>query len=164
MVTEHASDFLTRLRQSWRRAVSRRRTIGELAAYPPGELTRIASDVGLSGKDLWHLCCGHMGPSALLPQRLQLLGIDPEFVRHAAPTTFRDLARVCASCKASRRCARFGLRRRPSRAGRLLLEQPDHRRPDGARGWTHGTIMKEKGGQHALVDDTSCRTTSDAHA
>jgi hypothetical protein len=106
MVTEHASDFLTRLRQSWRRAVSRRRTIGELAASAPGELTRIASDVGLSGEDLRHLCCGHMGPSELLPQRLQLLGIDPEFLRHAAPTTFRDLARVCASCKASRRCAR----------------------------------------------------------
>ena len=31
---------------------------------------------------------------------------DPEFVRHAEPTTFRDLARVCASCQASRRCAR----------------------------------------------------------
>src|SRR4249919_1060218 len=106
MMVEHASDFLMRLRQTWRRAISKRRAINELAACPPGELRRIASDVGLSGDDLRQLCLGHNGPSELLPQRLQLLGIDPEFVRHAAPTTSRDLARVCASCKASRRCAR----------------------------------------------------------
>ncbi|MFM9846840.1 MAG: hypothetical protein ACKVP3_06750 [Hyphomicrobiaceae bacterium] len=106
MIVQHALDFLTRLRQTWRRILSRRRALNELAACPPGELRRIASDVGLSGDDLRRLYCGHNGPSELLPQRLQLLGIDPEFVRHAAPTTFRDLARVCASCKASRRCAR----------------------------------------------------------
>jgi hypothetical protein len=106
MMVQQASDFLTRLRQTWRRALSKRRAINELAACPPGELRRIASDVGLSGDDLRRLCCGHIGPSELLPQRLQLLSIDPEFVRHAAPTTFRDLARVCASCEASRRCAR----------------------------------------------------------
>jgi hypothetical protein len=106
MMVQQASDFLMRLRQTWRRALSKRRAINELAACPSGELTRIASDMGLSGDDLRRLCRSHNGPSELLPQRLQLLGIDPEFVRHAAPTTFRDLARVCASCRASRRCAR----------------------------------------------------------
>ena len=106
MTVEQASDFVTRLRQTWRRTFIKRRAINELAACPPGELRRIASDVGLSGDDLRRLCCSHNGPSELLPHRLQLLGIDPEFVRHAAPTTSRDLARVCASCRASRRCAR----------------------------------------------------------
>jgi hypothetical protein len=106
MMVQQTSDFLTRLRQTWRRALSKRRAINELAACPPGELRRIASDVGLSGDDLRQLYCSHNGPSELLPQRLQLLGIDPEFVRHAATTTFRDLSRVCACCKASRRCAR----------------------------------------------------------
>ena len=106
MMVEQASDFLARLRQTWRKAVNKRRMIDELAACPPSELRRIASDVGLNGDDLMRLCCSHTGPSELLPQRLQLLGIDPEFLKHAAPTTFRDLARVCASCKASRRCAR----------------------------------------------------------
>ena len=105
-MVEQASDFLARLRQTWRKAVNKRRMIDELAACPPGELRRIASDVGLSGDDLRRLCRSHNGPSELLPQRLRLLGIDPEFVRHAAPTTSRHLARVCASCKASRRCAR----------------------------------------------------------
>jgi len=106
MMVEHASDFLARLRQTWRRAVNRRRAINELAACPPSELSRIASDVGLNGDDLVRLCGSHIGPSELLPRRLQLLGIDPDFVRHAAPTTFNDLARVCAFCKASRHCAR----------------------------------------------------------
>ena len=106
MMVQQASDYLTRLCQTWRRALSKRRAINELAAWPPGELRRLASDVGLSGDDLRQLCRAHNGPSELLPQRLRLLGIDPEFVRHAAPTTSRDLARVCASCRASRRCAR----------------------------------------------------------
>jgi hypothetical protein len=106
MTVQHASDFLTRLRQTWRQATSKRRAINELAACPPSELSRIASDVGLSGGDLLRVCHSHLGPSELLPQRLQLLGVDPEFIRHAEPTTFRDLTRVCASCTASRRCRR----------------------------------------------------------
>ena len=103
---EHASDFLTRLRQTWNRTLNKRRMVNELTACPPSELQRIASDVGLNSDDLVRLCYSHIGPSELLPQRLQLLGIDPEFVKHAAPTTFKDLVRVCASCKASSRCAR----------------------------------------------------------
>ena len=106
MMVQHASDLLTRLRQTWHRALSKRRAINELADCPPSELRRIASDVGLSGDDLRRLCRSHIGPSELLPQRLQLLGIDPEYLMHAEPATFRDLSRVCASCKASRRCAR----------------------------------------------------------
>jgi hypothetical protein len=106
MVIQQASDLLTRVREFWHRALSNRRAINELAACPPGELRRIASEVGLSADDMRRLYCSHNGPSELLPQRLQLLGIDPEFVTHAAPTTSRDLVRVCASCRAFRRCAR----------------------------------------------------------
>jgi hypothetical protein len=80
--------------------------LAELAACPPGELERSAADVGASGNDLHHLGCGHPGPTKLLPQRLQLLGIGPQFVSHAYPATYRDLARVCASCKSWRGCAR----------------------------------------------------------
>ena len=106
MNIERASGLINRLRRSWHRSMNRRRAIDELAACPPSEIRRLACDVGLSGGDLRQLCSSDFGPSELLPQRLQLLGIDPEFVRHAEPTTFRDLARVCASCQASRRCAR----------------------------------------------------------
>ena len=106
MSIERAFDLVEGLQDAWRRFVRRRRGINELAACSPNELKRIASDVGLSGGDLRQLCLGEYGPSELLPQRLRLLGIDPEFVRHAEQAGFRDLARVCASCRASRRCAR----------------------------------------------------------
>jgi hypothetical protein len=100
------SGILERLRRSWHRSMRRRRTLYELAACPPNELRRMASDVGLASDDLRQLCRSDHGESELLPQRLQLLGIDPEFVRQDAPPLFRDLARVCASCQASRQCAR----------------------------------------------------------
>ena len=106
MNIERVSGLVERLRQSWHRSMNRWCAINELAACPPSEIRRLASDVGLSGEDLRLLCSSDFGPSELLPQRLELLRIDPEFVRHAEPTTFRDLARVCASCQASRRCAR----------------------------------------------------------
>jgi len=106
MTLEGVSGLVERVRRSWQRSRNRRRAINELAACPPGELRRIASDVGLCGDDLRQLCRNDFGPSELLPQRLELLGIDPEYVRHAEPSTYRDLARLCASCQASRRCAR----------------------------------------------------------
>jgi hypothetical protein len=106
MNVERASGLVDRLRRSWHRSMNRWRAVNELGACPPSEIRRLASDLGLSGDDLRQLCRSDLGPSELLPRRLALLGIDPEFVRRAEPTTFRDLARVCASCHASRRCAR----------------------------------------------------------
>jgi hypothetical protein len=106
MTLEGVSGLVERVRRSWQRSRNRRRAINELAACPPSELSRIAADVGLCGDDLRQLCRSDFGPSELLPQRLQMLGIDPEYVRHAEPSTYRDLARLCASCQASRRCAR----------------------------------------------------------
>jgi Family of unknown function (DUF6455) len=106
MNIERASRLVDRLRRSWHRSMNRRRAINELAACPPSEIRRLASDVGSGGDDLRLLCRSDFGPSELLPQRLESLGIDSEFVRHAEPTTFRDLARRCASCQATRRCAR----------------------------------------------------------
>jgi hypothetical protein len=105
MSIEHVG-MLHRVRQSWHRTMQRRRTLKELAACSRQELDRIASDVGLSGDQLRQHCRYGHGIPELLLQRLQLLDIDPEFVRQAAPTLFRDLVRVCASCADSRRCAR----------------------------------------------------------
>src|SRR5262245_50117034 len=48
----------------------------------------------------------HVGPTELLPQRLNMLGIDANYLQKEMPLTFRDLARVCSACQASRRCAR----------------------------------------------------------
>ena len=97
---------LSRLRDKWQRVLRNRKSKAELAACPPSELQRIARDVGLSEFDLRSLTCSHFGPSELMPRRLQQLGLDPTYVKVARTATYRDLERVCATCKSSRRCAR----------------------------------------------------------
>lgn len=91
--------------ERWRRAMRNRRTLRELDALSPAERRHIAEDVGFSGADLRRFICTHEGPSELMPRRLELLGLDPAYVMHAEPATYRDLERVCAMCKSSRRCA-----------------------------------------------------------
>ena len=95
-----------RLCNRWHQSLTKRRAVKELETCPPSEVRRIASDMGLTGNELRGACRNQTGTPELLLQRLQLLGIDPEFVKHAEPATFRDLSRVCASCEASQRCAR----------------------------------------------------------
>jgi hypothetical protein len=75
-------------------------------ACPPGELQRIARDVGVSVGDLRIIAAGHAGPSKLLPRRLALLGLDPAYVKSALTATYRDMEMTCAMCTAWRRCAR----------------------------------------------------------
>jgi hypothetical protein len=106
MNEKRVSLLLERLRRSWRHCLRLWRAVDELAACPPSELRRITADVGVSGEELYRLSRNADGPSELLPQRLELLGIDAEYVRQAMPTTFRDLARVCAACQVSPRCRR----------------------------------------------------------
>src|SRR5262249_33620896 len=48
----------------------------------------------------------HHGPSELLPRRLEELGLDGAFLKYARMATYRDMERVCGTCKAWRRCAR----------------------------------------------------------
>ena len=163
MNEQHVSGFIERLRRSWRRSWHRRRALDELAACPPSELKRMAADVGVSGEELYRLARYADGPSELLPQRLELLGIDAQYVRQAMPTTFRDLARVCAACQASHRCRR-DLARGDVQAGQVnyclngltidvLTLKTDDRK-----------IPMRPGGSHEVVDDASGRTTGNAHA
>src|SRR5215472_10985539 len=102
----NGSTILGKFHGGWQRALRRCRSIAELAAYPPSELHLIAQDVGLSDGDLKALICSHSGPSELMPKRLQELGLDPAFFRCARTAVYRDMERVCGTCKAWRRCAR----------------------------------------------------------
>ena len=96
---------LARIRVHWRCFVRNRRSMAELAACPASELRRIAQDVGVNDRDLRSLHCSHPGPAELMPERLRQLGLDPAYVEHALPGTYRDLQRVCAACKSWRRCS-----------------------------------------------------------
>ena len=106
MTGQFAYAALSRLRHRLQRALDDRRSRAELHACPPSELHRIAQDVGLSDADLQSLSSSHPGPSELMPRRLEQLGLDPAYLKHARGAIYRDLERVCASCKAWRRCAR----------------------------------------------------------
>ena len=75
--------------------------MADLAASPPSDLHHVA----LPDADLRSLACSHPGPSDLMPKRLQALGLDPEFFKRARTATYRDMERVCRTCKAWRRCA-----------------------------------------------------------
>jgi hypothetical protein len=100
------SDLVLWLNRRGRQTLNRWRAAEELAACPAGELRRIAAEVGVSGADLRQLCRNPVGPSELPPQRLDLLGLDANYLQQEMPLMFRDLARVCANCQASRRCGR----------------------------------------------------------
>ena len=102
----NGSTILGKLRSRWQRALHRHRSMAELAASPPSELHRIAQDVGLSDGALKSLACSHAGPSELMPKRLQALGLDPTYFRYARTAAYRDMERVCGTCKSWRRCAR----------------------------------------------------------
>jgi hypothetical protein len=100
------SSILARIKSEWQRFLQDRRSALELATIPPSELRRIAREVGLSEGNLEALSHNHPGPTELMPQRLQELGLDPEFIRHAQPATYRDMEKTCGTCSAWRRCAR----------------------------------------------------------
>jgi hypothetical protein len=106
MVKLSVYDALVGLRERWWRLRRRRSSLADLAACPASELQRVAQDAGVSVSDLRIVAAAHCNPSELLPLRLELLGIDPGYVRSAQTATYRDLERTCAMCKAWRRCAR----------------------------------------------------------
>ena len=106
MATLSDQVVLGNLREKWRRMLCERRSLVELAACPPSELQGVAQDVGMSESDLCIIAAAHRGPRELLPLRLELLGLDPGYVRSALTATYRDLEKKCALCTAWRRCTR----------------------------------------------------------
>ena len=50
--------------------------------------------------------CHYAGHSELMPQRLEQAGLDAAYIKSFYTSTYQDMQRVCASCKAWRLCAR----------------------------------------------------------
>lgn len=95
-----------RLRARYRRAQRNRSSMAELQASAPSELHRLPPGIRFSHAGRRSLGCSHPGPTQLMPRRLQELGIDIAYVQFAQTAVYRDLERLCATCKAWRRCAR----------------------------------------------------------
>jgi hypothetical protein len=106
MISASPHAILMKLRANWRRFVTNHKLMAELAPCRSNDLQQKPQDIGLSPAAPRIPSCSHPGPSELMPQRLQLLGLDPAYVQVDRTATYRDLERVCALCKAWRRCAR----------------------------------------------------------
>ena len=70
------------------------------------KLGRILRDVDLSMSDMAAITRPHAGPEVMLPQRLELAGLDPQYIAVEQSTIYRELQRSCMRCPSWRRCAR----------------------------------------------------------
>jgi len=72
-------------------------------AGAPQEVTRTASDLGVSPGELVYLASK---VTDQLPQLLLALGVDPKKLASDNPAMMRDLQRRCITCTNKRRCER----------------------------------------------------------
>jgi hypothetical protein len=89
--------------RNWRGTSSR---LSELACCGEFEVGRMARDLGMPVSELRTLA--EHGPEAadLLVRRMAALDLDKKEVATIAPSTFRDLQRLCTLCESHRKCAR----------------------------------------------------------
>jgi hypothetical protein len=70
------------------------------------DVERLTRDIDAAMSDMRLLTRQNAGPDSLMPARLELLGLDPGYVRVADPDTYEALRRTCATCPSWRACAR----------------------------------------------------------
>ena len=94
--------FLARLiaRLSWPGAAD------ELDRIDPGEVDRLAGDMGLSGDELRSLARKGTFNALLLDQRMAALGLTKADVDRTAFGLMRELERTCCHCPEQKACAK----------------------------------------------------------
>lgn len=102
----YASVRLAQIGARWQRFLLNRQVIANDVQLAPSELQRRSRDIGLDEQDQRTIGCSSSGPTELMPQRLKQLGLDPAFILHALPMTYRDLERLCSHCRSWQHCAR----------------------------------------------------------
>lgn len=90
----------------WRRNAATRENLADLDAFSPGEMARMAQDVGLAPADLRELARHCSDAADLLDRRLGALGLSTAGLAATAPAELRDMERLCTLCAAKGRCAR----------------------------------------------------------
>lgn len=96
----------TRLRQ-WLQSALRRKEPGPTQRDPRlVAAERLTRDVDAAMADMPLLLRPNAGPESLMPTRLDLLGLDPGYLRAARPDTYEALQLACATCPSWRACAR----------------------------------------------------------
>jgi len=81
-----------------------RRDVAETCNCDPGELDRIAHELGVSRGELDDLV--RRGPHAAdeLPRMMAALNLDAAAVARTEPLLMHDMERICAHCASKRQC------------------------------------------------------------
>jgi len=79
--------------------------LSELRGIDDAQLGQIASEFGMSRRDLYALC-GNKAPTGdLLRRRMAEFGLTEEALARRHPDVLHDLQRVCGTCATTSRCA-----------------------------------------------------------
>jgi hypothetical protein len=81
-------------------------TRDELAVASPGEVARIARELGVRPPDLANAATGWPASAVLLRRMIKALGVDPDSSVVTDHASIGDLQRQCAECAAKADCAR----------------------------------------------------------
>ena len=87
---------------AWYRKWRRESETANLETWLPGDVERIARDIGVTVADLHAL--ERTEQPLLLPRMLDALKIDAAELARTQPAALRDLQRVCSLCDSKRRC------------------------------------------------------------
>lgn len=104
MSEHHDASPVARLIGWWSATREQWARMAELRDLPPGELERVACDVGVSANDLLEVATHPEGTMGLLEKRLAALDFAPEEIRELSPMLLRDLQRTCTMCQSKKRC------------------------------------------------------------
>lgn len=89
--------FITRLHDWWRHH-------NELGNLPRSELDHMASEFGMTGRDLEDLAARGPHAADLVYQRMEALGLSRSDVERIGHDLMRDLERTCACCNEKYQC------------------------------------------------------------
>lgn len=99
-------DVIAPLAEWWRRQAAVRHNVDEFASFAPGEMARMAQDVGVAPSELRELARHCSDAADLLDRRLEALGMSTSELAQTAPAELRDMERLCTLCQSKGRCAR----------------------------------------------------------
>lgn len=91
---------------SFTRSVRRYRAAQELRNIGANEVSAIARDLGITRSELRSLAKHGSGFPEKLKKMLLVLGIDGLVLQETDPILLRDMQKVCAFCRNTRRCGR----------------------------------------------------------
>lgn len=89
--------------RQWR---SNRARAHEFAALGPDQRQALARDIGLPEDVMVRLAARDARAGAELPRLMEVLALDPKWIRHWQAALMRDMSVTCSECAVAARCRR----------------------------------------------------------